>query len=77
MTRSLRDIDEAIADAIKVSCGTRPDKPCEIVIVAQDEEERATIIARLKGKHHAKGVSVALQHELVAIHAAAVDRSEG
>jgi hypothetical protein len=70
--RSLRDIDEAIADAIKVSCGSRPDKPCEIVIVAQDEEERATILARLKGRHHAKGVSVALQHELDEARAAAI-----
>lgn len=64
MTRSLRDIDEAIADAIKVSNGTRPDLPCEIVILAQDEEERQTFLSRLRGKHHAKGVSVALAHEI-------------
>lgn len=72
--RSLRDIDEAIADAIKVSNGMRADNPCEIVILAQDDEERATIEARLRGKHHAKGVSVALPEELEVFHRAAIER---
>lgn len=56
--RSEKDLDQLIAAALKASIGETPDRPAAIDVLAQDEEEYLWLVARLKGKRHAKAVSV-------------------
>lgn len=58
--RSEKELEAEIADAIRVSNGERPDRPCAVTILARDQAEADWLRNRLRGKHHAKGVSVRL-----------------
>jgi hypothetical protein len=49
---------EIIAATIKVSNGTRPDRPCAVDIIAHGPAEAIRILELLKGKHGAKRVGV-------------------
>lgn len=62
--RSEKDLDDLIAATIKASIGTTPDRPAAFVIPARDEEEYHWLVARLKGKHHARAIGVKREFNL-------------
>jgi hypothetical protein len=54
----MKRVDEAIAEAIRTSCGARKDKPMPLTILAHDEAEATAMRRALKGKHGAKAIEV-------------------